>query len=179
MSKLSYFLLFLLFIQFMSCDNSEYITSVNINDRVPIAIAKDFEMIYTDSMKTRSLIKAPTHLDFSNHPINYFEFIDGIEIIIFDDNRTTTITSDYAILYNAFRLIDFQGNVVIISSSGETLFSDQLYFDSENEWLFTEGKFQYTDKNNNIIANRLDSNREFSDLLTGSLVGSINVSDNN
>jgi len=34
-------------------------------------------------------------------------------------------------------------------------------------------------ENNNIIANRLDSNREFSDLLTGSLVGSINVSDNN
>ena len=45
--------------------------------------------------------------------------------------------------------------------------------------MITEGKFQYTDKNNNIIANRLDSNREFSDLLTGSLVGSINVSDNN
>jgi len=119
------------------------------------------------------------HEDFSNHPINYFEFIDGVEVIIFDDNRTTTITSDYAILYNAFSLIDFQGNVVIISSSGETLFSDQLYFDSENEWLFTEGKFRYTDENNNIIANRLDSNREFSDLLTGSLVGSINFSDNN
>ena len=100
----------------MSCDNSEYITSVNINDRVPIGITKDFEMIYTDSMKTRSLIKAPVHQDFSNHPINYFEFIDGIEIIIFDDNRTTTITSDYAILYNAFSLIDFQGNVVIILS---------------------------------------------------------------
>ena len=78
MSKLSYFLLFLLLIQFMSCDNSEYITSVNINDRVPIGITKDFEMIYTDSMKTRSLIKAPVHQDFSNHPINYFEFIDGI-----------------------------------------------------------------------------------------------------
>ena len=58
------------------------------------------------------------------------------------------------------------------------MFSDQLYFDTENEWLFTEGSFRYIDDNNNIIANRLDSNREFSDLLTGSLVGSINVSDN-
>jgi len=45
--------------------------------------------------------------------------------------------------------------------------------------LFTEGRFRYTDDNNNIIANRLDSNREFSDLLTGSLVGSINISDDN
>ena len=149
-----------------------------MTDRLPIGIAKDFEMTYTDSMKIKSLIIAPTHKDFSNHPINYSEFVDGIKVTLFDEDRTTTITSDYAILYNRFRLIDFKGNVVIISSLGESLFSDQLYFDTENEWLFTEGSFRYTDDNNNIIANRLDSNREFSDLLTGSLVGSINVSDN-
>ena len=149
-----------------------------MTDRVPIGIAKDFEMTYTDSMKIKSLINAPTHKDFSNHLINYSEFVDGIKVTLFDEDRTTTITSDYAILYNRYRLIDFQDNVVIISSKGESLFSDQLYFDTENEWLFTEGSFRYSDDNNNIIANRLDSNREFSDLLTGSLVGSINVSDN-
>ena len=148
-----------------------------MTDRLPIGIAKDFEMTYTDSMKIKSLIIAPTHKDFSNHSINYSEFVDGIKVTLFDEDRTTTITSDYAILYNRFRLIDFKGNVVIISSLGESLFSDQLYFDTENEWLFTEGSFRYTDDNNNIIANRLDSNREFSDLLTGSLVGSINVSE--
>jgi len=179
MPKFNSFLLFLLFLQFISCDTSEYINTSNITDRVPIGIAKDFEMTYTDSMKIKSLINAPTHKDFSNHSINYSEFVDGIKVTLFDDDRTTTITSDYAILYNKFGLIDFQGNVVIISSLGESLFSDQLYFDTENEWLFTEGNFRYTDDNNNIIANRLDSNREFSDLLTGSLVGSINVSDNN
>ena len=149
-----------------------------MTDRLPIGIAKDFEMTYTDSMKIKSLIIAPTHKDFSNHSINYSEFVDGIKVTLFDEDRTTTITSDYAILYNRFRLIDFKGNVVIISSLGESLFSDQLYFDTENEWLFTEGSFRYIDDNNNIIANRLDSNREFSDLLTGSLVGSINVTDN-
>ena len=179
MSNFNRFLPFLLFIQFMSCDTSGFISTSTLTDRVPIGIAKDFEMTYTDSMKIKSLINAPIHEDFSNHPINYSEFIDGIKVTLFDDDRTTTITSDYAIIYNRFRLIDFQGNVVIISSLGESLFSDQLYFDTENEWLFTEGKFRYTDNNNNIIANRLDSNREFSDLLTGNLVGSINVSDTN
>ena len=178
MLKFSSFLLFLLFFQFISYDTSDYINTSNMTDRLPIGIAKDFEMTYTDSMKIKSLIIAPTHKDFSNHPINYSEFVDGIKVTLFDEDRTTTITSDYAILYNRFRLIDFKGNVVIISSLGESLFSDQLYFDTENEWLFTEGSFKYIDDNNNIIANRLDSNREFSDLLTGSLVGSINVSDN-
>ena len=100
-----------------------------MTDRLPIGIAKDFEMTYTDSMKIKSLINAPSHKDFSNHPINYSEFVDGIKVTLFDEDRTTTITSDYAILYNRFRLIDFQGNVVIISSLGESLFSDQLYFD--------------------------------------------------
>ena len=103
-----------------------------MTDRIPIGIAKDFEMTYTDSMKIKSLINAPTHKDFSNHLINYSEFVDGIKVTLFDEDRTTTITSDYAILYNRFRLIDFQGNVVIISSLGESLFSDQLYFDTEN-----------------------------------------------
>jgi len=178
MSKFSSFIIFLLFLQFISCDTSDLINNTNITDRFPIGIAKDFEMTYTDSMKIKSLINAPTHKDFSNHLINYSEFVDGIKVTLFDEDRTTTITSDYAILYNRYRLIDFQDNVVIISSKGESLFSDQLYFDTENEWLFTEGSFRYSDDNNNIIANRLDSNREFSDLLTGSLVGSINVSDN-
>ena len=178
MSKFSSFIILILFLQFISCDTSDYINNTNMTDRVPIGIAKDFEMTYTDSMKIKSLINAPTHKDFSNHLINYSEFVDGIKVTLFDEDRTTTITSDYAILYNRYRLIDFQDNVVIISSKGESLFSDQLYFDTENEWLFTEGSFRYTDDNNNIIANRLDSNREFSDLLTGSLVGSINVSDN-
>ena len=134
-------------------------------------------MRYTDSMKIKSLINAPTHKDFSNHPINYSEFVDGIKVTLFDEDRTTTITSDYAILYNRFRLIDFKGNVVIISSLGESLFSSQLFYDTENEWLFTEEKFQYSDKTNKINANRLDSNRDFTDLVTGNLTGSINVSD--
>ncbi len=179
MSKFNFFLLFFIFLLFISCDTSEYINTSTLSDRIPIGIANDFEMTYTDSMKIKSLINAPTHKDFSNHAINYSEFENGIKVTLFDDDRTTTITSDYAILYNRFRLIDFQGNVVIISSMGQSLFSDQLYFDTENEWLFTEGNFRYIDDNNNIIANRLDSNREFSDLLTGNLVGSINVSDNN
>ena len=38
-------------------------------------------------------------------------------------------------------------------------------------------KFEYTDKSNKIIANRLDSNRDFTDLVTGNLTGSINITE--
>ena len=54
------------------------------------------------------------------------------------------------------------------------MITDKLFYDTENEWLFTEEKFEYTDKTNKINANRLDSNRDFTDLVTGNLTGSIN-----
>jgi hypothetical protein len=52
-----------------------------------------------------------------------------------------------------------------------------LFYDTENNWLFTEQKFEYTDNTNKIIGNRLDSNRDFTDLITGELRGSINILD--
>ena len=73
--------------------------------------------------------------------------------------------------------MEFQGNVKITTTEGELLITDQLYYDTENEWLFTEDDFEYTDKTNKIIANRLDSNRDFTDLVTGSLTGSINITE--
>ena len=66
---------------------------------------------------------------------------------------------------------------MIETTDEELLVTEQLYYDSENEWLFTENSFEYTDKSNKIIAYRLDSNRDFTDLVTGKLTGSINITD--
>ena len=73
--------------------------------------------------------------------------------------------------------MEFKGNVEVTTSDGELLTTSQLFYDTENEWLFTEAKFEYIDKTNKIIANRLDSNRDFTDLVTGNLTGSININE--
>ena len=73
--------------------------------------------------------------------------------------------------------MEFNNNVKITTSDSELLTTDKLYYDTENEWLFTENKFEYIDESNKIIANRLDSNRDFTNLVTGSLTGSINITE--
>jgi lipopolysaccharide assembly outer membrane protein LptD (OstA) len=73
--------------------------------------------------------------------------------------------------------MEFNNNVKISTSDSEVLTTDKLYYDTENEWLFTENKFEYIDETNKIIANRLDSNRDFTNLATGSLTGSINITE--
>ena len=170
------FTFFLIFVIVISCDTERQIIE-NVEVNVPISIANNFTMTYTDSSQVKSYVSGNKHFDFSNNILNYSEFFDDVELIIYDDNKTSTIKSDYAIVYNSFRFMEFKGNVEIITTDGELLTTTQLYYDTENEWLFTEDNFEYTDTTNKIIANRLDSNRDFTDLITGNLTGVINISE--
>ncbi len=170
------FIFFLIFVIFISCDiDRQIVESEEVN--IPLSIANNFTMTYTDSSQVKSFVSGNKHIDYSNNILNYSEFFDDVELIIYDDNKTSTIKSDYAIVYNSSRFMEFKGNVEITTTDGELLITDQLYYDTENEWLFTEDKFEYTDKSNKIIANRLDSNRDFTDLVTGNLTGSINITE--
>tara|TARA_Y100000996_G_scaffold237861_1_gene186912 strand:+ start:1891 stop:2418 length:528 start_codon:yes stop_codon:yes gene_type:complete len=168
--------LFSIFIVFLSC-NTESATLNYNNDKIPVSIAKNFTMTYTDSMLTKSFVSGKIHYDFTNDILNYSEFFEDVELVIYDENKTSTIRSEYAIVYNSFRFMEFNNNVKITTTDGEVLTTDKLYYDTENEWLFTENDFEYIDKTNKIIANRLDSNRDFTDLVTGSLTGSINITE--
>ena len=164
------------FIICVSCNTES--TSLNYtNEKVPVSIAKNFTMTYTDSMLTKSFVSGKIHYDFKNDVLNYSEFFEDVELVIYDENKTSTIRSEYAIVYNSFRFMEFNNNVKITTTDGEVLTTDKLYYDTENEWLFTENDFEYIDKTNQIIANRLDSNRDFTDLVTGSLTGSINITE--
>lgn len=170
------FSIFFFILILLSCSN-EQLSEIRKSEKVPLSVAENFTMIYTDSTVVKSYISGKTHFDFSNDILNYSELFNDVELIIYDENKTSTIKSDYAIIYNLYKFIEFKGNVVIETTDEELLVTEQLYYDSENEWLFTENSFEYTDKSNKIIADRLDSNRDFTDLVTGKLTGSINITD--
>ena len=173
--RVSYLLVFF-FIVIFSCTTEPAQTSYS-NKKIPVSIAKNFTMTYTDSMLTKSFVSGKIHYDFTNDLLNYSEFYEDVELVIYDENKTSTISSQYAIVYNSFRFMEFNNNVKITTSDGEVLTTDKLYYDTANEWLFTENNFEYIDKTNKIIANRLDSNRDFTDLVTGNLTGSINITE--
>jgi LPS export ABC transporter protein LptC len=83
--------------------------------------------------------------------------------------------ADYGILYNQTRIVDLQGNVVLLSNSGSRLETSQMYWDSEKEWLFTEQPFTFKSENEDMAATRLDTNKEFSKFQTGKLTGTMLV----
>ncbi len=127
-----------------SCGNdtkeiNDLITAKNL----PIAKAKDIDLIQTDSGFVKSKMQTKLLLDFSNrkkHP--YQEFPEGIKIITFDDAKdSTTVTANYAITYKNTSIVEVKGNVVVINHQKNLkLRTEQLFWDQKENYYFSNKK---------------------------------------
>jgi len=162
---------------FFSCDGgSPILKEINQFIENPVGIAYDIRMTYTDSAMVKAILTAPINMDYTHLSFKYSEFPEGLKIIFYNDNNEeNTLVADYGILYNQTRIVDLQGNVVLLSNDGSRLETSQMYWDSEKEWLFTEQPFIFKSENEDIAATRLDTNKEFSKFQTGKLSGTILV----
>ena len=161
----------------ISCDDgSSTIMQINQFNENPIGIAYDIRMTYTDSAVVKAILTAPVNFDFTHLSFKYSEFPEGLKIIFFNSNNDeNTLVADYGILYNQTKIVDLQGNVVLLSHDGSRLETDQMYWDAEKEWLFTEQTFTFKNINYDMAAIRLDTNKEFSKFQTGKLTGTMLV----
>ena len=162
---------------FFSCDDgSSTLKQINQFNDNPVGIAYDIRMTYSDSAVMKAILTAPVNLDFTHLSFKYSEFPEGLKIIFFNNkNEENTVVADYGILYNQTKIVDLQGNVVLLSHDGSRLETDQMYWDAEKEWLFTEQPFTFENVNYDMAAMRLDTNKEFSKFQTGKLTGTMLV----
>ena len=164
---------------FISCeDNTQALKEINNNRQDPLGTASNIRMVYTDSMKIQAILTAPKHIDYTNLEFRYAEFPEGLKVIFFDQlGNENEVIADYGILYSDTKLIDLKGNVKLKSNTGSKLETNQLFWDSENEWLFTEENFTFQDNEYNFDARRLDTNKDFTKFQTGNLIGTVTVSE--
>ena len=164
---------------FVSCEDSSDVLSEIIQDRQePLGTAWNIRMVYTDSTKIQAILTAPRHVDYTNLSFRYAEFPEGLKVVFYDNlERENELVADYGILYSDTKLIDLKGNVRLQSHDGSVLTTTQLFWDAESEWLFTEKPFRFEDNDYNFEALRLDTNKEFTKFQTGSLIGTVMVSE--
>ena len=160
-----------------SCENNtQALKEINRFNDDPIGIAFDVRMVYSDSAKVKAILTAPIHLDFGHLSFKYSEFPEGLKVVFLDkDNQQNQVVADYGILYNQTKIVNLEGNVELLSHDGSKLVTDQMYWDSEKEWLFTQEPFTFENQDYNLAATRLDTNKEFTKFQTGKLYGTIAV----
>ena len=118
---------------FFACENDfKDVQKVGILQNQPVGEAEDIDLKYTefklDTVRLLANLISPKMLDYSNREFPFREFPNGIFLKIYDDdNKLTTITSNYAIFYTETNIIDLRGNVTITTHEQETLVTEQLY----------------------------------------------------
>lgn len=173
------FLLFILVV-LQSCKNDfESIIDINKYSRIPAAITENFNLKYTDSAIVKAVLNSPLNLDYTNQTFPYAEFPEGLNIRFYENkNDSTNVSANYGIVYYKTKIVSLKGNVIIQSSDGNKIKSTQIYWDPEQEWLFTEEDIVFSSNEYDINANKLDADRSFKLLKTGQLNGSFLFDDN-
>ncbi|MCX2679947.1 LPS export ABC transporter periplasmic protein LptC [Galbibacter sp. EGI 63066] len=148
---------------FFSCEgNLKEVQQMNTANKNPTGVAENFILKYTDSTKLKAIVSGPVYEDFGNQTFPYQKFPEGLHVDFFDENnQKSSISADYGIIYSDTKLIDLKGNVVLETHDGKKLEAPQLYWDQNNEWIFTEGTYTFTSPDLNMTGVGIDFNKEF------------------
>lgn len=162
---------------FLSCkDNYKRVGEEAAPNIYPRGIAENFVMTHTimdeelqaeavDSTRVIAVLRSPICEDFINLSFAHRKFPSGLEVDYFDkEGNKSVVTADHGIVYSITNLIDLRGNVVIEGHDGKKLEAPQLYWDRDNDWIFTQEKFTYTNPEDGTIMDGegMDFNKDLS-----------------
>jgi len=163
---------------FFSCTNNfKDVQKIGVSENEPIGVAENINLKYTDSGKVKAILKSPKMFDYSNRKFAFNEFTEGVNLELFEDGKKSVVVSDYAIIYNKTNIIDLQGNVKITTHSNDTLFAEQLYYDNDKQWLFTNKPVTFRTGMDLINGNGFDSNQKFTNAEVLEITGLITVNE--
>lgn len=127
-------------ITLFSCEgNVKNVQQLSVQDYEPVTVGININLKYTDSGRVVTNLIAAKTLDYSTLDFPYREFPQGIELRYWDEeNKKSMVTSNYAMQFLTNQLIDLRDNVVVTTTDGTVLLTDQLYWDQQNKWVFTD-----------------------------------------
>jgi len=164
-----------------SCGNElKEVQDFLADKNLPIGIAKNVDLIHTDSGRVKTKLITPLLHDFNNrkeHP--YQEFPEGIKIITFDKkNDSITLTANYARTYSKTGISEVNGNVIVINHKEESkLFTEQLFWDQTSHYIYTEKAFRLITKTDTINGKGFESKEDLSKVTMKDISGAVYVNE--
>ena len=167
----------------ISCGNDiKEVQDFLADKNLPIGVAKNINLIHTDSGRLKTRLIAPVLNDFSNrkaHP--YQEFPEGIQITSFDpQGDSITLTANYTRSYSLTAISEIKDNVVVINHKDNTkLYTDQLFWDQNTHYIYTEKAFRLITQTDTINGKGFESNEDLSKVTMKDISGTIYVNESN
>jgi len=169
----------LLVAMFFSCGNElKEVQDFLAEKNLPIGVAKNIYTIQTDSGLVKTKLIAPVLHDFSNredHP--YMEFPNGLTVVTYDKKGDSVVLiADYSITYTNTNISEVKNNVNITNYADTSkLITDQLFWDANEHYIYTEKKFTLITKTDTIHGKGFESNEDLSKLNMKSVSGTLYI----
>ncbi len=160
-----------------ACRNDmETIRKLENESKEPLLTTRNLDMIYTDSGRLKARVRAPLMLSFADEENPYTEFPEGIHVEAFEQDTLIRgeITARYAIYHEKQKLWEGRGDVVGFNKAGDRINTEQLFWDEQNQKIYTRMVARITKVNKGVIIgeNGLESYLEEGDFTLFSLYNS-------
>jgi LPS export ABC transporter protein LptC len=160
---------------FYSCENNlDTVNLITAKDKTPLGSEENATIIYTDSAKTKFVLKAPIIEQFGGS--NPYQIAQkGVTIDFYDDSTHANghISANYAIRNERTGLMEGDNNVVVINKKGERLNTEQLFWDQNKHRIYTSKFVQIKTDTQILYGDGLESNEDFTDYRITNIRGSI------
>lgn len=151
--------LFAVILLLHSCDTK--VETVRITDisSLPEITGRDFVTVYNDSGKVQLILRAPIMEMYNKDDSPYTEFVSGINVIFYDGNKDSVgyALSKYARYTEKKKLWELRDSVIIVNSSGDRLETEQLYWDQEKDFIYTERFVKIINEDQTIMGTGFES----------------------
>lgn len=166
----------------VSCENDlEVVKSFNDPDIIPEYTTEKLETLYFDSARLSAKIEAPLMFRYNLTPPKepYMEFPKGLHVQIFDSakNVKAEVKSMYAVYNEVQKIWEARKDVVVISTDGKRLNTEQLFWDQKKKIIYSNKFCRVTTESANFTGNKFQANEDFSWYELTEVQGPIKVKD--
>ena len=158
-------LFFLLSIVLCSCsNNSELVKEFIATENLPIEKIEDAEMLHTENGVLKVKIIATTIKRFKDISLQLV-FSNGVEVIFYNDSGSvkSILKSENAVVDEINNIMTASDNVVLTSSEGKKLETEELIWDEKKNKIYTDKNVVITTGNELIEGDGFESNPNFSE----------------
>jgi LPS export ABC transporter protein LptC len=153
-----------LLLGFASCENDlEVVQSFDDPVKVPDLTTENVETLYFDSARLTARVTAPLMMKFTQTKDPYMEFPQGIHVQLYDSlkNVKAEVLSKYAIYNERQKIWEARKDVVVISTDGKKLNTEQLFWDQNKKIIYSDKFCRVTTPNASLTGNKFKADEDF------------------
>ncbi|PID90315.1 MAG: LPS export ABC transporter periplasmic protein LptC [Bacteroidetes bacterium] len=151
---------------FSSCSNKpEEIAQYSGLEKAPMLTADSIELLYTQHGRPVAKVRAKEMTSMKEGEGSYDEFPRGIEVYSYSDSGRVKamIRSNYAKYERDRKLWDARNNVVAVNEEGDSIHTEQIYWDEANKRVYTNANVRIRKENVILYGKGFESDDRFKD----------------